>query len=196
MTVLSWEMSGTIDGEHARRMAAFKLDNDSLPAMRENLEREADPTAKTTIQKRIREIESQEADYLLKVAPLFQKASQDPNAATSRGDLYAEYIRLVGDTKAQARLSKFQSDREMEVLMANCRKRRKGMKRKGPHSDPSDFDCTNPECGGTRVLREEEASMVCTTCGMSEEWQEANMAFGTGVYTTSSQYLRKNHLNE
>jgi len=174
-------MSGTIDGEHARRMAAFKRDNDSLPAMRETVEREADPEARATVQKRIREIESQEADYLLKVGPLFQKASQDPNAATSRGDLYAEYIRLVGDTKAQARLSKFESDREMEVLMANSRRRRKGMKRKGPHTDPSDYECTNPECGGTRVIREDEASMVCTKCGMSEEWQEANMAFGTGM---------------
>lgn len=189
-------MSGTIDGEHARRMAAFKRDADSLPAMREDSEREADPPTKQALQKRIREIESQESEYLLKVAPLFQKISQDSNAGSNRGDLYAEYVRLVGDTKTQARLSKFQTDREMDVLMANSCKRRKGMKRKGPSDDPTDFQCPNPECGGTRVLREEEASIVCTKCGLSEEWQEANVAFGTGVYTTSSQYLRKNHLNE
>lgn len=196
MNTYPWEMSGTIDGEHARRMAAFKRDTDSLPALREEMQREADLPAKRAMQRRIHDIETQESDYLLKVAPLFQKASQDPNAGNSRGDLYAEYVRLVGDSRSQARLSKFESDREMEVLMAHSRKRRKGMKRKGPSHDPADFQCPNPECGGDRVLREEEASIVCTKCGLSEEWQEANVAFGTGVFTTSSQYLRKNHLNE
>ena len=186
-------MSGTINGEHARRMAAFKRDTESLPVVRGEMDNEADPHAKAGLQKRIREIESQEADYLLKVAPLFHEIDQNPN---SRGDLYAEYVRLVGTSKAQARLDKFETDREMDVLMANSRKRRKGMKRKGPSVDPRSFECTNPECDGTRVLRQEEASIVCTKCGLSEEWQEANVAFGSGVYTTSSQYLRKNHLNE
>ena len=174
-------MSGTIDGEHARRMAAFQRDAASLPALREKMEQEADPTAKAATRKRIREIESQESDYLLKVAPLFQKAS-DANEASTRGDLYAEYIDLVGDTDARDKLKKFESDREMEVLMANSRKRRKGVKRKGPCSDiTGDFECTDPKCGGTRIKCEAEASMVCTKCGLSEEWQEANMPFGTGM---------------
>ncbi len=175
-------MSGTIDGEHARRMAAFRRDADSLPAMREKMALEADQSAKVATQKRIREIETQESDYLLKVAPLFQKSALDPDAANSRGDLYAEYVRLVGDSKTQARLCKFQTDREMDVLMANSRKRRKGMKRKGPSDDPTDFECSNPDCGGTRVLREEEASIVCTKCGLSEERQQDNVAFGTGEF--------------